>query len=148
LKAIIQRVSRAEVRVNGRMIGEIGPGVVTLLGVARGDCLETAEQLIAKIVRLRLFSDDNDKMNRSLIDIQGEHLIVSQFTLYGDCRKGNRPSFGEAAEPQLARSIYEHALRYSHSLGVRTASGEFQANMQVSLVNDGPVTFVLESKGK
>lgn len=148
MRAVIQRVSRAEVRVHGQIVGQIGSGLVTLLGIAHGDCFQTAEQLILKIVRLRIFSDEQDKMNRSLIDVQGEHLIISQFTLYGDCQKGNRPSFGEAAEPALARSIYEHALKFSHSLGIRTAAGEFQADMQVSLVNEGPVTFVLENRGK
>lgn len=133
--------------MNGEVFSSIGAGVVTLLGVGKSDSFSTAERLIGKILRLRLFPDEQGKMNRSLIDTQGSHLIVSQFTLYGDCHKGNRPSFGDAADPEFARTIYEHAVHCSSLSGIRTSSGAFQADMQIDLINDGPVTFILESKG-
>jgi len=144
LKAVIQRVKSAEVRVDGRVVGSIGPGILTLLGVGAGDTPALAEKIVSKILKLRIFPDEQGRMNRSVEEISGGHLIVSQFTLYGDLSKGNRPSFVGAGEPALARSLYEHAVSFSRSQGVRTESGEFQADMQVALVNDGPATFTLE----
>lgn len=144
--AVIQRVSSARVEVNGAVVSEIGPGVLTLLGVQRGDTREAAEKLIKKIVALRIFEDDAGKMNLSLSDFPPErrysHLIVSQFTLAADCSQGRRPSFGGAESPERAQSIYEHALEVSKGL-VATQAGRFQANMKITLVNDGPATFVL-----
>jgi len=147
MRAVIQRVSRAEVRVDGQVVGSIGRGVLTLLGVTHSDDDRAVEKMMEKILKLRIFEDDAGKMNRSLQDISGEHLIVSQFTLYGDLMKGNRPSFIDAASADHARRIYEHALAVSASLGVPTRSGQFQADMQVELVNDGPATFILEIEG-
>jgi D-tyrosyl-tRNA(Tyr) deacylase len=147
MKALIQRVTSAKVEVGGRTVGEIGPGLLTLLGVGKGDTERELEWLIPKILRLRVFEDDEGKMNRSLLDTGGGHLIVSQFTLYGDARKGNRPSFIAAAPPDAAKALYLRALELSRSLGARTEGGEFQAHMKVSLVNDGPVTLLLETGG-
>jgi D-tyrosyl-tRNA(Tyr) deacylase len=144
LRAVIQRVSKAEVRVDGRVVGSIGPGILTLLGVGSGDTPQVAEKLVSKIVKLRIFADEQGRMNRSIQDISGGHLIVSQFTLYGDLSKGNRPSFIGAGDPATAKAIYEHAVSFSRSLGIETSSGEFQADMKVELVNDGPATFLLE----
>jgi D-tyrosyl-tRNA(Tyr) deacylase len=143
MKAVIQRVIRAEVSVEGKGVSQIGPGILTLLGIEKGDSPENLEKLIGKIVNLRIFSDPEGKMNLSLLDIKGEHLIVSQFTLAGDCSTGRRPSFGTAEAPALAKAHYEKALELSQRFGVRTFGGIFQADMKVSLVNDGPVTFIL-----
>lgn len=143
--AVIQRVKQAQVQVDGKIIGSIGPGILTLLGVAHGDAQEDVEWMVQKILKLRIFEDEAGKMNLSLLDKGYEHLIVSQFTLFGDCRKGNRPSFIGAGPPELARDLYERAVVASSSAGVKTAQGQFQADMQVSLVNDGPVTFHIES---
>jgi len=144
VRAVIQRVREAQVKVDGKVVGKIEAGIVTLLGVAVGDDAKKAEALIEKIIHLRIFEDDAGKMNRSLLDVGGEHLIVSQFTLLADCSTGRRPSFTGAEKPELAKSIYERALAVSRGLGVKTAEGIFQADMWVSLVNDGPVTIVLE----
>ncbi len=146
MKAVIQRVRRASVSVNSQIIAEIGPGLLTLLGVAEGDTTDDADWLIKKIVSLRIFEDSDQKMNLSLKDIAGEHLIVSQFTLYADATKGNRPSFILAARPDIAKPLFDYALKVSSQFGVPTASGQFQASMQVLLENDGPVTLVLDSK--
>ena len=145
MKAIIQRVSKASVLVEGKIISEIGPGILTLLGVGHTDTERDVDWLIRKIVALRIFEDQTGKMNRSLVDAGGAHLIVSQFTLWGNTLKGNRPSFIEAAKPDVAKPLYEKALDVSRNLGVSTWGGQFQASMQVSLINDGPVTFTLES---
>ncbi len=126
------------------MVGSIGSGVLTLLAVGAGDTPELAERLITKILKLRIFADDEGRMNRSLVDISGGHLIVSQFTLYGDLSRGNRPSFIGAGDPSLAERIYDHAVRFSRSQGIETAAGRFQADMKVELINDGPATFILE----
>jgi D-tyrosyl-tRNA(Tyr) deacylase len=144
MKAVIQRVLQAEVVVNGNSISKIGPGLLTLLGIAHGDTEEGIKKLMQKICELRIFEDESGKMNRSLLDTQGSHLIVSQFTLLADCTNGRRPSFTEAAKPEIARLLYLHALQFCAELGVPTYGGIFQADMKVSLVNDGPVTFVLE----
>jgi len=145
LRAVIQRVQSAEVQVDGKTVGRIGRGVLTLLGVKDGDTERELEWILGKIARLRIFEDEAGKMNLSLQDVKGEHLIVSQFTLYGDASKGNRPSFITAARPEVARPLYEKALEMSRGLGLKTEGGQFQADMKVCLVNDGPVTLVIDS---
>jgi len=146
MRAVVQRVSRARVVVDQEVVGQIGRGLVVLLGVARGDTVEQARWLADKIVGLRVFADDEGKMNRCLADVGGEALVVSQFTLYGDCQKGRRPSFIDAAPPEIAIPLYEEFLVAVRALGIPTATGRFGAMMQVELVNDGPVTLILESK--
>jgi len=131
--------------VDGTIRGDIGPGVLVLLGVSRTDDAEDAEFLAGKVVHLRIFNDDAGKMNRSLLDTGGAMLAVSQFTLYGDCRKGRRPSFDDAAPADPARHLYEHFVEASRRLGVHVETGVFQADMAVTLVNDGPVTLIVES---
>jgi D-tyrosyl-tRNA(Tyr) deacylase len=143
MKAVIQRVHRASVEVDGKIVSSIEQGVLTLLGVEKGDDEEKARKLIRKICDLRIFEDQNGKMNLSLKDVGGSQLIVSQFTLAGDCNQGRRPSFVNAEHPEIARKLYELALEESANYGVATAGGIFQADMKVSLVNDGPVTFIL-----
>ena len=127
------------------MAGEIGAGIVTLLGVAPTDTEKELDWLISKIVKLRIFEDGAGKMNLSLLDLKREHLIVSQFTLYGDAKQGNRPGFVGAARPEIARPLYEKSLELSRSLGVKTEGGQFQAEMRVHLINDGPVTLILDT---
>ena len=144
MRALIQRVKWAKVVVEGKTVGEIGPGILTFLGVGANDTETDAERIVAKIAKLRIFEDEAGKMNLSLLDRSYSHLIVSQFTLYGDTTKGNRPSFVDAAKPDLAKSLYEKALNHSKALGLKTESGTFQAEMEVSLLNDGPVTFSIE----
>ncbi len=144
MRALIQRVSSATVRVDGKIIGQIGPGILTLLGVGAGDTESHAEKMIQKILKLRIFEDDAGKMNLSLQDKKYDHLIVSQFTLYGDTSKGNRPSFIEAARPEQASALYEKAVEISRREGVKTETGQFQADMKIELTNDGPVTLWLE----
>ncbi len=144
MKAVVQRVSRAEVRSEGRVLGVIGSGLVTLLAIGPGDNRQTVEKMVGKILRLRIFEDASGKMNRSLLDGGGSHLLVSQFTLQADLSKGNRPSFLAAGDPGRARELFDHAVSHSRSLGVATEAGEFRATMQVELVNDGPATFFLE----
>ena len=145
MRAILQRVTKAAVEVDGKIVGEIGAGLLVLLGVAKTDAAADADFLAAKIVNLRIFADDAGKMNRSLLDCGGALLVVSQFTLYGDCRKGRRPGFDDAAPPDQARALYEHFVAAARSLGVAVETGIFQAHMAVSLVNDGPVTFLVEN---
>lgn len=145
MRAVIQRVSRACVTVDGAVSGTIGRGYLVLLGVAKTDTLADAQYLADKTAGLRVFPDAEDKMNLSLADAGGAVLVVSQFTLYGDCRKGRRPSFDQAASPELARSLYEHYVEVLRARGLRVETGVFQAIMQVELVNDGPVTFLLDS---
>jgi D-tyrosyl-tRNA(Tyr) deacylase len=144
MKAVIQRVKEASVMVNGEVFSHIDRGILTLLGVAKGDDEAKLQKLITKICELRIFEDSAGKMNLSLKDVGGAHLIVSQFTLLGDCTQGRRPSFVDAETPDRAKMLYERALELSNATGILTVSGVFQADMQVSLVNDGPVTFVLE----
>jgi D-tyrosyl-tRNA(Tyr) deacylase len=146
MRACIQRVSQASVTVGGRVAGQIGQGLVVLLGVAAGDVEQDARWLADKIVPLRIFNDEQGKMNRSLMDVNGALLVVSQFTLLADCRKGRRPSLIDAAAPELAEHLYECFMAAVAAYGVRVASGEFGAMMQVALVNDGPVTVLLDSK--
>lgn len=144
MKAVIQRVKNASVTVDGVEVSNIGPGILTLLGIAIGDDEAKLQKLIQKIAQLRIFEDSEGKMNLSLLDTQGSHLIVSQFTLLGDCTQGRRPSFIRAEQPEIAKALYEKALLLSREAGLETAGGVFQADMNVSLVNDGPVTFVIE----
>jgi D-tyrosyl-tRNA(Tyr) deacylase len=146
MRALLQRVSRARVLVAGEEVGVIGRGLLVLLGVARGDTAEQARWLAEKVVSLRLFEDDDGKMNRDVTEAGGGVLVVSQFTLYGDCRKGRRPSFLDAALPEAAEPLYQAFIDGVRSLGVPTATGRFGAMMQVELVNDGPVTLIVDSK--
>lgn len=148
MRVVVQRVTYARVEVEGVVVGEIGPGLLVLLGVAKGDTAADAEFLAAKVVGLRIFSDDEGKMNRSVMDTGGLVLAVSQFTLYGDCRKGRRPSFDAAAPPEEAKALYEHFVGAVRAAGVRTETGVFQADMKVSLLNDGPVTLLVESPSR
>lgn len=145
MRAVIQRVKSAEVAVEGEITGRIGEGILTLLGIGQGDTAQQVDKVIQKIAKLRIFADERGKMNLSLQDVKGGHLIVSQFTLYGDTSKGNRPGFGAAAAPAVAESLYERAIAISRSLGIETASGRFGADMKLSLLNDGPVTFIVEA---
>lgn len=145
MKAVVQRVTQARVETGGAVVGEIGPGLLVLLGVGKPDTEADSAFLAAKIAGLRIFSDEAGKMNRSLLDTGGAMLAVSQFTLYGDCRKGRRPSFDAAAPPDQARALYEHFIAAARSTGLRVETGIFQADMAVSLTNDGPVTLIVES---
>lgn len=145
MKAVIQRVSEAGVRVDGRTVGAVERGILVLLGVEKGDSTKEADWLAEKIVNLRIFEDGAGKMNLSLLDIKGELLAVSQFTLAGNCSKGRRPSFDTAAPPEEANQLYEYFVGKTWELGIPVQTGIFQANMKVSLVNDGPVTFILET---
>jgi len=146
MRAVVQRVKEAKVVVEGKTVGEIGHGLLVFLGVEQADEIEDAEYLVSKIINLRIFKDDEQKFNRSLVDVKGEMLVVSQFTLLGDCRKGRRPSFSDAAPPEKAQKLYEDFMELVAKNNITVASGEFQAMMDVSLVNDGPVTMLLDSK--
>ena len=143
MKAVVQRVSEARVRVRGKTVGEVGPGLCVLLGVALDDTPANAQRLAEKVARLRIFEDDEGRFDRSLLDVGGEALVVSQFTLLADTAKGNRPSFTEAAPPDEAEPLYEAFCEALRKQGVRVATGLFGARMAVELVNDGPVTIVL-----
>ena len=148
MRVVVQRVRSAAVTVADRPVGTIGPGLLVLAGVARNDTVATMTKAAAKIVRLRLFPDEADRMNRSVVETGGDILAVSQFTLLADCRKGTRPSFNDAAPPDLARPLFGHFVReLATALGRPVPTGEFGALMQVSLVNDGPVTLVLDIAG-
>ena len=146
MKAVVQRVKTSSVTVDDETVGKIGQGLLVLLGVAQADQTVDADFLSEKIVNLRIFEDEQGKMNRSLIDIGGEMLVVSQFTLLGDCRKGRRPSFIDAADPEKANELYEYFVVKVREKGVPVATGRFRAMMDVALVNDGPVTLIVESK--
>jgi D-tyrosyl-tRNA(Tyr) deacylase len=145
MRAVIQRITEARVMVDQSVTGEIGPGLLILLGVSKLDTEADAEFLAAKVLNLRIFEDDAGKMNRSLLDTGGAMLVVSQFTLYGDCRKGRRPSFDDAAPAEQARALYEHFVAVSRRNHLQVETGIFQAHMSVSLTNDGPVTLLIES---
>ncbi|THI83567.1 MAG: D-tyrosyl-tRNA(Tyr) deacylase [Nitrospira sp. CG24A] len=147
MKAVIQRVTSASVQVEGKIVGQIESGLLVLLGVAKGDGETDGRYLVEKICTLRIFSDEQGKMNHSLADVGGAVLLVSQFTLLGRTANGRRPSFDEAAAPDEARQLYEQVVRELRALGTRVETGVFAAHMQVELVNDGPVTFVLDSRG-
>jgi len=146
MRAVIQRVSEASVEVSDEVVGEIGTGLLVLLAVAADDTRDDANYLADKIINLRIFADQEDKMNRSLLDTGGAVLAVSQFTLYGDVRRGRRPSYTDAAEPAKANDLYEYFVERVRSLGVSIETGVFQAKMKVHLVNDGPVTIMLDSR--
>jgi D-tyrosyl-tRNA(Tyr) deacylase len=145
MRAVVQRVSRARVTVNGEVTGEIGPGLLVLLGVTHDDTEPAAQYLAEKIAGLRIFEDENGKMNLAVGDAGGAVLVVSQFTLFGDVRRGKRPSFDAAAPPQQARELYEYFVQQIRATGLRCETGRFQEMMQVELVNDGPVTILLDS---
>jgi D-tyrosyl-tRNA(Tyr) deacylase len=144
MRAVVQRVKQSSVKTDGEVVGRIGGGLLVLLGVAKGDRAEDADFLANKIINLRIFEDQDGKMNRSLLEIGGELLAVSQFTLLADCRKGRRPSFIAAAEPEKATELYEKFVERVRQKGVAVQTGRFQATMEVALINDGPVTIILE----
>ena len=148
MKALIQRVSRASVTVDGKEVGRIGQGLVVLLGVAVGDTEKDAQYLVPKIVNLRIFTDAQDKFNLSALDVKGELLLVSQFTLLADARKGRRPSFTEAAPPEQAEALFNYAVGLARESGLKVATGRFQQHMHVEILNDGPVTIMLDSRDK
>jgi len=145
MRVVIQRVKQARVEVDGQVIGSIGPGLLVLLGIAKTDSEKDAEYLVQKVLDLRIFPDTDGKMNRNIREAGGSLLVVSQFTLYGDCRKGRRPSFDLAAHPQEAARLYEYFVNSARKGNVRVETGVFQASMQVHLVNDGTVTIVCDS---
>jgi D-tyrosyl-tRNA(Tyr) deacylase len=147
MRAVIQRVERASVSVAGREIASIGTGVLVLVAVARGDTSDDLEWMARKIVDLRIFDDADGRLNRSLLDVNGELLLVSQFTLYGDCRKGRRPSYTEAAAPAQAQALYDEFVRLVRVRVPEAKSGQFQASMAVELTNIGPVTLIIDSPG-
>jgi len=146
MRAVVQRVTRASVTIDEEIVGEIGNGLVVLLGIARDDTKDDADYLVPKIGALRIFDDDDGKMNRSLKDIDGGLLIVSQFTLYGDVRRGLRPSWSDAAAPEVAEPLYDYFVESSRKLLGRVETGSFRKMMLVELVNDGPVTILLDSR--
>lgn len=146
MRAVVQKVTNADVKIDGRVNGKIDNGLLVLLGVGNGDTEEDMKYIADKIIKLRIFSDENDKMNLSLEDVGGSMLVISQFTLYGDCSHGRRPYFGNAMEPVSANEMYEKFVAYIRERGIHTETGEFGADMKVSLTNDGPVTIILESK--
>ncbi len=145
MRALVQRVTKASVAVDGETAGEIGPGLVVLLGVSKEDDEADAEYLVEKTANLRVFADDENRFNRSALDIEAEVLVVSQFTLYAETRKGRRPDFNQAAGPEDAKRLYEHTVRLFRDKGLKVATGRFQEHMLVSLENDGPVTLMLDS---
>ncbi|HKJ14970.1 MAG: D-aminoacyl-tRNA deacylase [Desulfobulbales bacterium] len=145
MRAVVQLVKKAAVSVNGSVISEIGPGLLVLLGIRKNDIPGDARILAEKIAHLRIFPDKSKLMNLSLLDVGGQMLVVSQFTLYGDCRKGRRPSYSNAAPPAQAEELYEVFMRETAELGIRVAAGKFQAMMDVELINQGPVTILLDS---
>ena len=146
MRVVLQRVSEAEVEVAGKIVGQIGEGYLMLLGVSDEDTFEIADKMIEKIRKLRIFEDENDKINLSIEQVNGDLLVVSQFTLYADCRKGNRPSFTNAGKPQWAEEVYEYILNRCEGLFNKVQHGIFGAEMKVSLVNEGPFTVILDSK--
>jgi D-tyrosyl-tRNA(Tyr) deacylase len=145
MRAVVQRVSHAKVTVGAEIVGEIGIGLLVLLGVSREDATQDADYLAGKIVGLRIFEDSNFKMNLSVAEVSGALMVVSQFTLYGDARRGKRPSFDAAAPPEQARELYQHFVEKIRASGLRCETGRFQETMQVELVNEGPVTILLDS---
>lgn len=146
MRAVVQRVEKASVEVEGKVVGSIDKGLLLFLGVGAEDNDKDLDYLIEKIIGLRIFQDENDKMNLSLKDVDGDLLVVSQFTLYGDARKGKRPSFSSSAQPDIGNKYYEDFVRKARDLGIKTETGIFGADMKVNLINDGPVTILLDSK--
>lgn len=146
MKVVIQRVEEAEVKVEDKTVGKIGKGFLVLLGVTHHDTEKDADYLVRKVCNLRVFEDENDKMNLSLQEVKGSLLIVSQFTLYANCKSGNRPSFIEAARPEKAEALYEYFIKKCEETGLQVEHGTFGAHMEVSLLNDGPVTIEIETK--
>lgn len=146
MKFVIQRVTHAEVGVEQNIIGKIGTGFLVLIGISHGDTQEVADKMIRKLVNIRIFEDENEKTNLSLQDVSGELLLISQFTLYADCRKGNRPSFTKAGTPELAEELYEYIISECRKQVPSVQTGSFGANMKISLLNDGPFTIVLDSE--
>ena len=146
MKAVLQRVNRASVHVDGQQIAQIAAGLLILLGIEKQDNIADAEYLAAKSAGLRIFTDDEGKMNLSLLDTGGAALVVSQFTLLGDCRKGRRPGFSQAALPEQAIPLYQHFIEQLRQVGIKVETGQFQADMQVELINDGPATLLLDSQ--
>lgn len=144
MKVLIQRVKRASVTIDNKLYSQIDKGILALVGIEKGDTVEQVQKMAKKLSGLRIFSDENDKMNLSILDVQGEMLIVSQFTLCGDCKKGTRPSFDKSAAPDIANKLYEDFVKEIQNYGIKTGTGVFGAMMEVELVNDGPVTFMLE----
>lgn len=144
MKVLIQRVKRASVTIDGELFSSINKGILALVGIEKEDTLEQVQKSAKKIVNLRIFPDENGKMNRSLIDEKGEMLVVSQFTLCGDCKKGTRPSFDKSAQPDIANELYEKFVEEVKAFGIKTQTGQFGAMMDVELINDGPVTFMIE----
>ncbi|KJR48541.1 D-tyrosyl-tRNA(Tyr) deacylase [Desulfosporosinus sp. I2] len=148
MRSVVQRVKRASVTVNGQTVGQITDGLLVLLAVGQGDSVNDLTWMVDKLVGLRIFEDEEGKMNRSILDMGGELLVVSQFTLYGDCRKGKRPSFSSAAPPEQAKEMFEKSVEAIRSYGLKVETGIFQAEMDVELINDGPVTILLDSEKK
>lgn len=148
MRAVIQRVKWAKVTVEGAIIGEIEHGIMTLLGIGAGDTLDHAKKILTKINQLRIFEDEQGKMNLSLSQVGGSHLIISQFTLYGDTSAGNRPSFIRAEKPEVAEKLYLDAVEFARTLGTPIQTGKFQADMKVELLNDGPVTLMIDSEAQ
>ena len=146
MRAVLQRVTRANVKIEDEIVGEIEAGLVVLLGVARDDALSDVDYLVEKIIALRIFEDEAGQMNLSLLETEGALLVVSQFTLYGDARRGRRPSYSDAAPPEMAEELYEKFVERAHQKTGRVATGGFRRMMQVELVNDGPVTILLDSR--
>jgi D-tyrosyl-tRNA(Tyr) deacylase len=144
MRVLVQRITQAKVTVEGAEVGRVPAGLCLFLGVAKDDTETAAEHLAGKLADMRIFEDENGKMNRSLQEIGGEVLVVSEFTLYGDCSRGKRPSFSQAAPPEDARRLYDYFVLKLKDLGLKVATGNFQAKMEVSLVNDGPVTFIID----
>jgi D-aminoacyl-tRNA deacylase len=142
---LVQRVTHASVVVDNQCVGSIQRGLLVLVGVGQGDTKEVADKMVEKMIALRIFSDDQGKMNLSVADVHGELLLVSQFTLYADCTRGRRPAFTQAAQPEVARSLYQHVIELCRSTNLNVQCGVFAADMKVSLVNDGPVTLMLDS---
>ncbi len=144
MKVLIQRVKQASVTIDNKLYSSINKGILALVGIEKSDTFENVQKMAKKLVNLRIFTDENDKMNLSLLDINGEMLIVSQFTLCGNCKKGTRPSFDNSASPEIANKLYEDFIKEIASYGVKYGTGQFGAMMDVALINDGPVTFMLE----
>jgi len=146
MRAVVQRVNKSTVTINDELVSRIGFGFLVLLGVGHDDTFDDVKYMVEKIINLRIFEDENEKMNKSLIDVKGELMVVSQFTLYADARNGRRPSFTEAAKPELAVDLYEKFVKYVIDKGVTVKTGKFQEHMVINLENDGPVTILLDSK--